>query len=96
MCCPAAIRRYAVGGVDLWGNYYKAMDSFKVGPKTWQRFRQNLACAQQPGHSGGSAPQLETHAKPILASDASDVEEMGEREPFERKSRDAIVLLIAI
>ena len=76
-CCPR-LRSYAVGGVELWEDYYKAMDSFKIGPKTWEAFRHDLACAKQ-GHSGGSVPRREAHAKPIVASDASDVIEMGER-----------------
>lgn len=75
----ASARRYAVGGVELWGDYYKAMDSFKIGPKTWEAFRHSLTCAKQ-APSGGSVAQLESHAKPIIASDASDVVEMGERE----------------
>jgi hypothetical protein len=76
-CCPR-LRSYAVGGVELWEDYYKAMDSFKIGPKTWGAFRHDLTCAKQ-GHSGGSVPRREAHAKPIVASDASDVIEMGER-----------------
>ena len=70
--------RYAVGGVELWGDY-KAMDSFKIGPKTWGGFRDDLTRAKQTP-SGGSVAQLESHAKPIVASDASDVVEMGECE----------------
>lgn len=75
-CCPHRCR-YAVGGVELWEDYYKAMDSFKIGPKTWEAFRHDLACAKQ-GHPGGPVPRREAHAKPIVASDASDVIEMGE------------------
>ena len=53
------------------------MDSFKIGPKTWQAFRQNLASAKHHDQTADSQ-RLEAHAKPIVASDASDVIEMGE------------------
>ena len=71
--------RYAAGGPELWGGYYNAMDSIKIGPKTWQTFRQNLAdCGPQAASAGASSPQA-SHAKPLLASEAGDVAEMGAR-----------------
>jgi hypothetical protein len=65
------------------------MDSIKIGPKTWATFRQNLDCAgQQKDLTGGGSVAL-LHAKPLLASEASDVVEMDKIAEYAATGRSA-------